>query len=470
VEIALPNNWKQRPYQQPLLKYFEDGGKRAAVVWHRRAGKDDTSLNLAAVMAHVEKGLYWHMLPTATQGRKVIWDGIDKKGDRFIDRVFPKELRRGINNTEMKIDLKCGSMWQVVGSDNYDSLVGANPRGVIFSEYSIADPRAWDYIRPILRENGGWALFIFTPRGHNHGYKLYKMASRNSNWFSEILTIEDTGVMTKADAQEELDAGMPSEMVQQEFYCSFEAAMVGAYYGDVIKFLRERDRFTKVPWDPSHPVQTWWDFGIGVTDMTTILFTQYIGREWRFIDFYSNNTKGIAEYALELKGKPYQYDFHGGPHDVKRKSVQTGLSLQDYADKFGLEFTRVPRTLDLAGSINSTRQQLRGVVIDETKCEIVIDGLANYRRIWDNEAKVFLSKPVHDWSSHIADAVRTWADGNYLMTSNSEIILMGKTPVAQDYDPFNPPASSGGLIINPNEAVGAPPVPGLYGINSERIH
>jgi len=167
-------------------------------------------------------GVYWHMLPLNTQARKVVWDAIDKQGRRVIDQVFPLPLRKSVNSTEMKIELWNGSIWQCVGSDNYNALVGSNPVGVVFSEYSLADPASWDFIRPILAENGGWALFIYTPRGKNHGYTLYNTALA-AGWFVQKLTVDDTKAVPLGVIEEERRAGMSESMIQQEFYCSFEA-------------------------------------------------------------------------------------------------------------------------------------------------------------------------------------------------------------------------------------------------------
>ena len=167
-------------------------------------------------------GIYWHMLPLNTQARKVVWDAIDKQGRRVIDQVFPLPLRKSVNSTEMKIELWNGSIWQCVGSDNYNALVGSNPVGVVFSEYSLADPAAWDFIRPILAENGGWALFIYTPRGKNHGYTLYNTALA-AGWFVQKLTVDDTKAVPQEVIDDERRAGMSESMIEQEFYCSFEA-------------------------------------------------------------------------------------------------------------------------------------------------------------------------------------------------------------------------------------------------------
>jgi len=188
-KIIVPRNWKPRLYQQPLWYYLENGGKRAVAIWHRRAGKDTVSLNWTVVSLVQRPGLYWHMLPTYQQGRKIVWDGINKDGRKFLD-YFPPELIDNVNNTEMKIEFKNGSIFQVVGTDNVDRLVGANPIGCVLSEYSLQDPRAWNYLRPILAENEGWALFIYTPRGRNHGHDLFAMAKKQPDWFSELLTVE----------------------------------------------------------------------------------------------------------------------------------------------------------------------------------------------------------------------------------------------------------------------------------------
>lgn len=222
AEILIPNNWNPRPYQQPLWRYLSNGGKRAVAVWHRRSGKDSLAINWTAKAMLRRVGVYWHMLPLNTQARKVVWDGIDKLGRRMIYQAFPPELIKSVNAQEMKIELINGSIWQCVGSDNYNALVGGNPVGVVFSEYSIADPAAWDFIRPILAENGGWALFIYTPRGHNHGYTLYNQA-KAAGWFTEILTVEDTHAISEQAVNDERLAGMSEAMIEQEFYCSFEA-------------------------------------------------------------------------------------------------------------------------------------------------------------------------------------------------------------------------------------------------------
>lgn len=197
-----------------------DKYKRFVWVAHRRSGKDKTVLNVVISKMVERVGTYFYFLPTYNQGKKVIWQGIDRDGFRFLDH-FPKEIIKSINNTEMKIELVNGSVFQVVGADNIDSIVGTNPVGVVYSEYPLMKPRVWDYIRPILAENGGFAIFVYTPRGMNEGWKILQTAKENPNeWWHEVLTVEDTNAISEAVLMQEKKE-MPSDLFQQEYYVKF---------------------------------------------------------------------------------------------------------------------------------------------------------------------------------------------------------------------------------------------------------
>ena len=226
MKIEIPYNFAPRAYQLPFLDAMDSGCKRACWVVHRRGGKDKTAINLASKRMFERVGTYYHCLPTYNQGRKVIWDGRDKDGFKFTDH-FPAPLRKSTNNTEMKIEMLNGSIWQIIGADNFDSVVGANPVGIVFSEWAVSDkyPDAWNYFRPMLAENRGWAVFIYTPRGRNHGFELYQMSLKNPDWFCQLLTADDTGAVSRADIEAERQAGMSEDMIQQEFYCSFIASV-----------------------------------------------------------------------------------------------------------------------------------------------------------------------------------------------------------------------------------------------------
>jgi len=225
-EITIPHNFTPRPYQLPFLQAMDRGVKRAVLVWHRRSGKGKTLINFAAARMCERVGAYYHCFPEYSQGRKILWDGRDKEGFKFTDH-FPREiLAKPKNNTELKIELRNGSIWQIIGADNYDALVGPNPLGIVFDEWAVSDryPQAWDYFRPILAENGGWAVFIFTPRGRNHGFDLYQNALNNPDWYCQLLTVKDTHAISLEAIEQERRAGMSNDMIQQEFYCSFLAS------------------------------------------------------------------------------------------------------------------------------------------------------------------------------------------------------------------------------------------------------
>jgi len=246
-KIPIPHDWSPRPYQTRLFNRFGYGLQydRAVAVWHRRAGKDSTGLNLTAREMFKRKGTYWHLFPEHAQSRRAIWNGIDGQGRRIIDQFLPPPIRARTRQDEMMIELKGGSIWQMAGSDRYDSLVGSNPVGVVFSEYSLANPQAWDYIRPILRENNGWALFIYTPRGRNHGYELYSTALSLDDWYAERLTIDDTGVLTEEDIEAERRSGMSENKIRQEYYCDFEAETDEQFIpSTVVSEARKREVYT----------------------------------------------------------------------------------------------------------------------------------------------------------------------------------------------------------------------------------
>lgn len=204
-EVILPNQWDPRPYQMPCWSYLERGGKRAVVRAHRRWGKDDICLHWTAVAMMKRPGTYWHCLPEYAQARKAIWQQVNPHtGKRRIDEAFPPAIRKRINDQEMRIEFINGSTWQLVGSDSYDSLVGSSPAGIVFSEYALAKPESWDFFRPMLAENGGWALFVSTVRGRNHFYQIGEYAKTREDWYFVDSTVAETSVFSKETLDREL--------------------------------------------------------------------------------------------------------------------------------------------------------------------------------------------------------------------------------------------------------------------------
>lgn len=418
MQIQLPNNWRCRHYQVDLWRYLASGGKRAVAVWHRRSGKDDIALHWTATSMVQKPATYWHLLPQSNQARKAVWDAVDPHtGQRRIDWAFPKELRETTREQDMLIRFRNGSTWQVVGSDNYNALVGSPPYGVVYSEYMLSDPNAWSFIRPILRENGGWALFNGTPRGRNHLHGLYELGKSEQGWLSQLLTVKDTGVMTAEEIEKERreiarERGddEADNIVQQEYFCSWDAAIPGSYYGKAVAKLETDGRITQVPHDPRLPVITAWDLGVG--DSTAIWFVQQTRFGLRVIDFYEQNGVGADHYARVLREKPYAYEGHILPHDADdREWGNNASSRVDTLKSLGVKPVRVLPRASVDDGINAVRVILPTCAFDAEKCERGLSALRQYQKEWDDKRKTFALRPLHDWTSHAADAFRYLAQG-----------------------------------------------------------
>ena len=405
IEITLPHRYRCRPYQVPFWQAMAEGVRRVVLVWHRRAGKEKTCWNYLITQAATRTGIYYYFFPHFSQGRKILWDGIDKDGFRLLDHI-PKEIIEGSPNaTEMKLRLKNGSLIQIIGTNNYDSIVGTNPIGCVFTEYSLQDPTAWQLIRPILAENGGWAVFNFTPRGANHGKDLYDMALRNPSWFCQLLTCKDTGAISEADIQKERESGMSEDFIQQEFFCSFTLGVEGSYYSRYLQEARDEGRVGNVPWDKQQRVHTAWDLGFG--DSTAIIFYQCVGQEVHIIDYHEGSGEGLPYYAGILKDKPYIYGEHFAPHDIESHAFSSGLSSKEVGASLGIHFiTLQTLKLRLEDGIEAVRGIFPRLWIDETRCKHLIKCVENYRKEFDMKMECYKEKPLHNWCSHGADSLR----------------------------------------------------------------
>ena len=398
-----------------------DGGKRASLAWHRRAGKDDLCLHFAAVACHERVGGVWHLLPEAAQARKAIWLAVNPHtGKRRIDEAFPKELRESTNDQEMLIRFRNGSTWQVVGSDNFDSLVGSSPMGLVFSEYAVANPAAWAYLRPILLENKGWAIFISTPRGKNHFHSLHKAAEQDSAWFKQTLTNDETHVFTEEQLQGELRE-LQSEhgdtfgksLWLQEYFCSFDAAIPGSIFGEWLDLAQTQGRITKVPFDPAVLVHTAWD--LGRTDATAIWFYQHVGSEIHVIDYHESSLKDIPYYADLLRAKTktrgFKYGTHWLPHDARARTLAAGgKSIHQQMSDQQVGRCVIAKRLDHVDGIQAARATFPFCWFDTSpEVEEGVEVLRQYHYEWDDEKRCFSSQPAHDWASHGSSAFRTLA-------------------------------------------------------------
>jgi len=372
------------------------------------SGKDITVWNLCVRQCIKKVCIVYYIFPTYAQAKKVIWDSITNDGKTFHDFI-PDELIKSKNSQELKITFTNGSILQLIGSENYNSLVGTNPYGCVFSEYAIQDPRAYQFLRPILSANDGWCIFVSTPRGRNSFYELYQIALNHPDWFAHKLTLNDTKHIPLIEIERERAEGLMSEdLIQQEFYTSFSLGVEGAYYTKYLDKMRLNNQIGQVPYEPGFKVHTAWD--LGVRDSTTIIFFQTVGQTIRIIDCYEKSKEGLEHYAKILNQKDYIYGKHIAPHDIGVKEFGSGMTRLEKAKQLGIQFTIAP-SISIEDGIESVRSTLPKMWIDEQKCEKLLKSLNNYRQEFDNKKRVYKPRPLHDWSSHFC------FDGNMNVTT-----------------------------------------------------
>ncbi|HLY69868.1 MAG TPA: hypothetical protein VKR53_09070 [Puia sp.] len=405
VEIQLKlNRFKPKPYQLGLFAAVENEGyKKVLAIWPRRSAKSLCAWNLMIRQAVKQVGVYFYCLPTFRQAKLVIYQGITNDGTTFLDYI-PQELIVSKNDTEMKIKLINGSIIQLIGSDTYDtSLVGTNPRMIIFDEMALSDPRAYQFVRPILNANDGIVIILSTPRGRNFLWEIYNIAKDSPDWYCSKLTLDDTQHISMHDIQKEIASGELSECLSlQEYFTSFEQGIEGSYYARYLDKMRIENRISAVPWEPAYQVNC--SFDLGVRDSTTILWFQVIGQTIRIIDEYSNQKMGLEHYVGIIKGKPYTYNKFFFPHDIKVMELGSGLTRIDKLKQLGIKATLVDNIPVLDG-IECVRSTLPKIWIDE-KCKKIILALEKYRQEWDDKRKVYKNQPLHDHHSDWADNIR----------------------------------------------------------------
>jgi hypothetical protein len=415
--ITLPHNWEPRDYQLPLWGYLENGGLRADVAAHRRWGKDEVALHWTASRMVQKPGTYWHMLPEASQARKAIWDAVNPHtGKRRIDEAFPKELRDATKDNEMFIRLKGGATWQVIGSDNYNSLVGSPPVGVVLSEWSLAKPEAWTYLRPVLAENGGWALFLWTPRGRNHSTRAFEAREKDPAWFARKSPATQTSVFTPEALEKErlemiAEAGSEEEgqaRFATEYLVDFDVAAPGSYYGSLIGQAEAAGRIRDVLYDPALKVDTAWD--LGIDDYTAIWFFQQVANEVRVLDYFEVGGEGLQSIVRQaIASKSYVYGTHHLPHDVMvRELGNAGKSRLETLEGLGLRNINVGVATDPEDRINAARLTIPVCYFDKTACAAGLDRLRGFRKRWNARLGTYTG-PLHDENSHGADAFGEFA-------------------------------------------------------------
>ena len=415
MEIDIPHKYSPREYQKWLWNCLKNWYKRAIAKWHRRAGKDKTLFNLLVKEAIKSKWVYWYLFPTYAQAKKVIWDWIDKTWFKFLDHI-PRILIKSMNKTDLTIELVNWSLIQLIWTDKYDSIRWVSLKGCVFSEFAFQNPVVWDIIRPILAESWWWAIFNSTPNWKNHFYELYKLAEKNENWYVESLTIEDTKAVSLEVVEEDRRSWMTEEMIQQEYYCSFDIWAIWNYYWEQIKQAVSENRITTLPINKYEKVDIYID--IWVNDSFSLWFKQDDKLFYNFIWYYENNWKQLDFYFwyiqdfLEEKWLSLWKIYI--PHDGNNKAHSYLVSWETILDRFKNKFWNekivlIERPKSVNDWIEAVRRIFSRVRFDEINCKQGINCLENYRKKYDETKKVFLKEPLHDWASHWADAFRYFA-------------------------------------------------------------
>jgi hypothetical protein len=380
---------------------MDEGCKFACWVMHRRGGKDRTALAQACKDAFKRVGLYWHCLPTLKQGRKVVWDNITSEGKNLVRQTFPDNLVRRRLEDEMKLELVNGSIVQVVGADNFNSLVGASPVHVTFSEWSLTDPRAYDFVRPILRENNGSVSFIFTPRGYNHAYRTLEVAKKLPGAFVAVMPVTATGVLSEADMAMERAQDMPEELIQQEYYCDFSSANVGAIVGRQIAQAERDGRVNAdATWYAGSRIVVSGD--LGYRDAAAFWFWQLKLGGFDLVHYEEGSGLDAAEWIERLKAVGIPIDHVYLPHDARAKTMATRYTvIEQFAQAFSCSI--VPQT-KLQDRINAARGVIPHCQFHVDRCTRGLEALRAWSFKWDDERKVFSAEPDHNWASHGSDA------------------------------------------------------------------
>ena len=400
MNIEIP--YTPRPLQAKL--HAELSEKRwAVVVMHRRAGKTVMAINHLlrdAILCDRPNPRFFYIAPTYRQAKQISFD--------YIKQFAGKIPMVRFHETELRCDLPNGARIQLLGSENPASLRGIYADGVVLDEMADMPESLFpEVIRPALSDRKGYAIFIGTPRGHNAFYDLFTAAEQQDDWHTAIYKASETNILD----EEELEAArsmMSVDQFEQEFQCRWVANVPGAVFGKELQEAQETGRISSVPYDPTARVDTWWDLGIG--DSTAIWFTQSVGRAVHVIDFYENRGEGLPHYAKVLADKDYFYGTHNAPHDIEVRELGSGKSRREVSWDLGINFRVVPK-LPVEDGLHAAQMLIPRCWFDQESCKPGLESLRHYHRAYNERLRSFRNTPVHDWSSHAADAFRYLAVG-----------------------------------------------------------
>jgi len=456
-----------RSYQKKMREARKAGCRRFLCLWHRRAGKDRNGATFCLEEMLLRPGVYFHIFPALNQGRRDFWNNqveiVNEHGRtvtiNMVDACFPPEIVKRKINDEMIVELRAeagGGMYQIMGADDDEAVArlrGPNPFGLIFSEWAHGKmmPRAWETLSPVLAENNGWAAFLYTPHGQNHGQALYNMACNNLysaalnrlGWFVQKLTVEDTRrdafgenggpVVTPEQIQAEIKEGKRPEYIREEYWCDFTGFEHGTIYGDLMRVAENENRICDIPCVYNQPVGVLFDLGTGQSDLMVMWFYQRYNGMIHFIDYVEGAQKDLKWAAHEMREKRnYLYGRIVLPWD--------GRAAEEYFTQIGFRNVhfverRVPNVQE---SIEQVRRQFNTFRFDRTRCARGIECLIRYARKYDEQRQIF-EKPIHDQYSHGADALRTGVEGGFEPLTFSGLPEYREVKVITEFDPRSVP-------------------------------
>jgi len=406
------------PYKprEPQLQIHQamEKDRFVVAVAHRRMGKTVAALNeliRSAMNNEQQNPRYAYIAPTYSQAKRVAWDYLT---------YFARPLDAKANIAELRVDFFDRRI-QLYGSDNPDSLRGQYFDGVVLDEVGDQNPKIWnEIIRPALADRKGWCLFIGTPKGNNHFKELFDRAGQEEGWSALQFKASETKLLDEKElwaAKKE----MGDDKYNQEFECSFNAAVEGSYYGKLLNDLEEKGRMCPIDRDDLCRTYVAWDLGMG--DSTAMWVAQVTGQEIRIMDYVENHGQGLDWYVGWLKDNKWHQAEQLLPHDVEVRELGTGKSRLEVLREAGLDVRVLPR-LSVEDGIQAVRRMIPKCWFNMPQVKQGLDCLRNYRREYDEKRNVFYDKPMHDWASHGSDAFRYLALGMEQETTWSQPITV----------------------------------------------
>ncbi len=418
LSLYRPRNW--------AIPFHETDKRWMVLVVHRRAGKTTAALNYLIFSAIKNPGTnYAYIAPTYKMAKSAGWS-ILKRYTRFPG-VKCKE-------SELSVEFPGGSKITLYGAEKPDRLRGIGLSGVVFDEYGMQPSNIFtEVIRPTLIDNGGYGIWIGTPKGRNEFYLLYETRKNDSEWFTCHLTADDTGTISQKEIENSKNT-MSREEFAQELYCSFNSSAKGAVYAAELAQARENNHIGIVPWMREQKVHTVWDIGVGPA--MAVGFYQRDGLLLRMIDYWQGTENdGIDQAVSAVKQKEYIYGIHFAPHDINAKEISTGKTRINYARDLGIAFTVIDSKINVDDGIQMGKFMFGKLMIDKEKCKLWIDAISEYKREWDEKGKMYKEVPYHNWTSHAADVHRYAAVVEGKMNNDQD--YCNDIPyVERNYDPY----------------------------------